>query len=75
MDEQNRIIRLEEQTYFQDEKLKDLDKRLLAQQIQLDGLAKQLEAVTNSLREVRDYLRDRQRGSEEKPPHYGADTW
>ncbi|MBD5607826.1 MAG: SlyX family protein [Desulfovibrio sp.] len=72
---ENKLIRLEEQAYFQDEKLKELDERLLAQQIQMDALNRRLDAIGAALLEIREYLRGKGGKGDEKPPHYHNDPW
>lgn len=70
-----RIIKLEEQAYFQDEKLKEPDERLLAQQIQMDALNRRLDALGAALLEIREYLRGNGGKGDEKPPRCHNDPW
>lgn len=75
MNDEERLIRLEEQAYFIDEKLKDIEGRLLAQQLRMESLARQTEATIAALARIRDYLDEKGRKIEEKPPHYQNDPW
>ena len=48
--DQDRLTRLEELTFFQEEKLKELDTALTAQQKQLDKLEKDFADATSVIR-------------------------
>lgn len=67
-----RVIRLEESSYFQEERLKALDGQLLAQQKQIDEMEraiKSLEAKLERLEANNDVFADGRPGHE-LPPHY-----
>ncbi|MDE5833857.1 MAG: SlyX family protein [Desulfovibrio sp.] len=72
---EDRLIRLEEQAYFQDEKLKELDSRLFDCQRGLETLEKRLDAMSAALAEIRDFLAGGRNKGDEKPPHYHNDHW
>lgn len=69
-----RLIRLEELTFFQEERLEALNTALTAQQRQLDTVEARLDEATDLLRNLRgqlELLRGHMAASgEELPPHY-----
>lgn len=73
MDE--RLIRLEEASYFQEERLKELDERIVTQQAQIDLLERRLESVTRTLIQLREVLFGNMANHKEKPPHYQDNLW
>lgn len=71
---EERLIRLEELTFFQEERLEALNAALTAQQRQLDAVEQQLADAVDMLRALRgqmELLKAGVPGSvEELPPHY-----
>lgn len=71
---EERLIRLEELTFFQEERLEALNAALSAQQRQLDTVENRLADAVELLRALRgqmDLLRGNMAaGGEELPPHY-----
>ncbi len=66
---EERIIRLEENAYFQEKTIKELHEALLMQQRQLDTLQKQYEGTQSRLRHL--FLLMQEGGPENSaPPHY-----
>lgn len=67
---ENRLIRLEEDAAFQDQKLGELDAALVAQQRRIDTLEERLDRAEQLIRLLRDTL-DRIGGPHDAtPPHY-----
>lgn len=67
-----RVIRLEELCYFQEEKLKNLDAALTAQQSQIDELGKEMKALRQLLEKALDEAADSNPADKrppEVPPH------
>ena len=72
-DVEERLARLEELTYFQDERLKTLDAALTAQQAQVDRLEKHLAAAAALIRSLRDQIGDKPENA--LPPHFMPERW
>ena len=70
---EDRLTRLEELTFFQEEKLKELDAALTAQQRQIDKLEKDFADATSVIRQ----LREKMDGQPEitLPPHSMPERW
>ncbi|MBD5627351.1 MAG: SlyX family protein [Desulfovibrio sp.] len=64
---EGRIARLEETAFFQEERLKELDSALTAQQAQLDAIERQLADLGALARSLRDKLADAPENA--LPPH------
>ena len=71
--DEDRLTRLEELTFFQDERLKSLDAALTAQQMQLDKLEKDFSDATSVIRQLREKLSDQPENS--LPPHSMPERW
>ena len=69
----DRLTRLEELTFFQEERLKALDAALTIQQKQLDKLEKDFADATSVIRLLRDKLGDQPENS--LPPHSMPERW
>ena len=69
----DRMTRLEELTFFQEERLKALDAALAIQQKQLDKLEKDFADATSVIRLLRDKLGDQPENS--LPPHSMPERW
>ena len=69
----DRLTRLEELTFFQEEKLKELDTALTAQQKQLDKLEKDFADATSVIRQLREKLGDQPEVT--LPPHSMPERW
>lgn len=70
---EERLIRLEELTFFQEERLEALNAALTAQQRQLDAVEQRLTDAVEMLRALRgqlELLKGGAGGEEELPPHY-----
>lgn len=71
---EERLIRLEELTFFQEERLEALNAALTAQQRQLDAVEQQLAEAVDMLRALRGQMELLKAGTpggvEELPPHY-----
>ncbi|MCR4666162.1 MAG: SlyX family protein [Desulfovibrio sp.] len=63
-----RIARLEEQQYFQETLLQELDVALRAQQKSIDALEKQVQVMQTELSVLRELLGPK--GENVPPPHY-----
>lgn len=72
MDQEERIIRLEELAYFQEERLRELNEALTAQQQQIDMLEHRLAGTMELARNLRDQLGQTGNGApvNDLPPHY-----
>lgn len=72
MDQEERIIRLEELAYFQEERLRELSEALTAQQQQIDMLEHRLVETMELARNLRDQLGQTGNGApvNDLPPHY-----
>ncbi|MBD5558459.1 MAG: SlyX family protein [Desulfovibrio sp.] len=64
---EGRLARLEETAFFQEERLKELDSALTAQQAQLDAMERQLADLRHLARSLRDKLADAPENT--LPPH------
>ena len=64
---EGRIARLEETAFFQEERLRELDSALTAQQAQLDAMERQLADLGALARSLRDKLADAPENA--LPPH------
>lgn len=71
--DQDRLTRLEELTFFQEEKLKELDTALTAQQKQLDKLEKDFADATSVIRQLREKMGDQPEIT--LPPHSMPERW
>ncbi|MBO4300051.1 MAG: SlyX family protein [Desulfovibrio sp.] len=72
-DSNARLDRLEELTFFQEERIAALDTALAAQQRQLDKVERELAMALASIRRLRDQLRDVPENT--LPPHYMPERW
>ncbi|MTJ94100.1 MAG: SlyX family protein [Desulfovibrio sp.] len=70
---EDRLTRLEELTFFQEERLKELDAALTAQQKQLDKLEKEFADATSVIRQLREKLGDQAENA--LPPHSMPERW
>ena len=61
--EDDRLTRLEELTFFQEERIKALDAALTAQQLQLDKLEQDFSDATSVIRLLREKLGDQPENS------------
>jgi len=71
--EDDRLTRLEELTFFQEERIKALDAALTAQQLQLDKLEQDFSDATSMIRLLREKLGDQPENS--LPPHSMPERW
>ena len=71
--EDDRLTRLEELTFFQEERLKALDTALTIQQKQLDKLEKDFADATSVIRQLREKVGDQPENS--LPPHSMPERW
>ncbi|MBQ7456213.1 MAG: SlyX family protein [Desulfovibrio sp.] len=69
MEEEARLIRLEETCYFQETLLKDLNGALISQQKQIAGLERLVASLQSELKEMKDILYA-SKIAQTKPPHY-----
>lgn len=69
----DRLTRLEELTFFQEERLKALDTALTIQQKQLDKLEKDFADATSVIRQLREKVGDQPENS--LPPHSMPERW
>lgn len=74
---EKRLIRLEENCYFLEEKLRALDLQLASQQETLANLEKDFFRMKEILTEIRRMLADASQPNlaDPRPPHYGPETW
>lgn len=70
MSDAKRLIRLEEELAFQEQKLDALNDALLGQQKQLDVMELKLGRLAEQLKNALDALENGARPQNEKPPHY-----
>ena len=70
---EDRLTRLEELTFFQEERLKSLDAALTAQQRQIDKLEKDFADATSVIRLLREKLGDQPENT--LPPHSMPERW
>ena len=71
--EDDRLTRLEELTFFQEERIKALDAALTAQQLQLDKLEQDFSDATSVIRLLREKLGVQPENS--LPPHSMPERW
>ena len=71
--DEDRLTRLEELTFFQEERLKSLDAALTAQQRQLDKLEKDFADASTVIRLLREKLGDQPENT--LPPHAIPERW
>ena len=71
--DEDRLTRLDELTFFQEEKLKELDTALTAQQKQLDKLEKDFADATSVIRQLREKMGDQPEIT--LPPHSMPERW
>ena len=67
------LTRLEELTFFQEERIKQLDAALTAQQMQLDKLEQDFSDATSVIRMLREKLGDQPENG--LPPHSMPERW
>ena len=67
---EDRLARLEEQNYFQEQVLAELNQALTRQQAQLDGLEKRLVLAEKRIAALLPLLEES--GQSTLPPHYGT---
>ena len=70
---EDRLTRLEELTFFQEERLKSLDAALTAQQWQIDKLEKDFADASSVIRLLREKLGDQPENT--LPPHSMPERW
>ena len=70
---EDRLTRLEELTFFQEERLKSLDAALTAQQRQIDKLEKDFADASSVIRLLREKLGDQPENT--LPPHSMPERW
>ena len=68
MDTGKRLARLEEQLYFQEHAIQELNDALLAQQRQMDAMEHALKIMAEREQKLLDLLADRPENA--MPPHY-----
>lgn len=73
--QEERLQRLEEENYFLQNKMEDLNQALIFQQKQLDALEASLLKVSTLLEQMRSQqdMREDDLKAGERPPHY--DSW
>lgn len=69
----DRLTRLEELTFFQEERIRQLDAALTAQQMQLDKLEQAFSDATSVIRILREKLGDQPENT--LPPHSMPERW
>ena len=67
---EDRLTRLEEQSYFQEQALAELNQALTRQQFQLDEMAKRFILAEERIAALLPLLEER--GQHSPPPHYGT---
>ena len=70
---EDRLTRLEELTFFQEERIEKLDAALTAQQMQLDNVEQELASARTVIRALRDKLAQQPENS--LPPHSMPERW
>lgn len=70
---EDRLTRLEELTFFQEEHIEKLDAALTAQQTQLDAVERELADARLVIRSLRDKLA--QQPENALPPHFMPERW
>ncbi len=75
VDQEERLTRLEEENYFLQTKIEELNEALVFQQKQLDVLEASLLRVNTILEQMRNQqdMREDDLKANERPPHY--DSW
>ena len=69
---ENRLARLEEQSYFQEQAIAELNQALTRQQFQLDEMEKRLTLIEQRIAALLPLLDEG--GQSAPPPHYGTLT-
>ena len=72
-DDDARVTKLEELTFFQEERLRALDAALTAQQLQMDRLEHDLAKASVLIRALREKLE--QQPDNALPPHFMPERW
>ena len=70
---EDRLTRLEELTFFQEERIEKLDAALTAKQMQLDNVEQELASARTVIRALRDKLSQQPENS--LPPHSMPERW
>ncbi|CAK7003713.1 MAG: Protein SlyX [Desulfovibrio sp.] len=70
---EDRLTRLEELTFFQEERIAKLDAALTAQQTQLDAVERELANARLVIRSLRDKVA--QQPENTLPPHFMPERW
>ena len=70
---EDRLTRLEELTFFQEERIEKLNAALTAQQMQLDNVEQELASARTVIRALRDKLSQQPENS--LPPHSMPERW
>ena len=70
---EDRLTRLEELTFFQEERIEKLDAALTAQQTQLNAVERELADARLVIRSLRDKLA--QQPENALPPHFMPERW
>lgn len=73
-DEQS-LGRLEENGYFMETRLKELDQLVAEQQTQLEALNKKVDQLQEAVAAIRAFLSDSGKGQDQTPPHHIARFW
>lgn len=75
--DEDRLTRVEENSYFMEERLKNLEQLTNEQQPQLEAMRKKIEGIQKNLAEVRDFLGEMRTINQEEqiPPHHVARFW
>lgn len=77
-DFEKRLIRLEEDSCFQEEKLIALERQINEMEKLVSGILNKQEEITNILAQLHLWLEKANRsasGEHEIPPHYGPEKW
>ena len=70
---EDRLTRLEELTFFQEERIEKLGAALAAQQTQLDAVERELADARLVIRALRDKMA--QQPENTQPPHFMPERW
>lgn len=70
---EDRLTRLEELTFFQEERIEKLDAALMAQQSQLDAVEQELASARIVIRALRDKMSEQPENG--LPPHSMPERW
>ena len=70
---EDRLTRLEELTFFQEERIEKLDAALMAQQNQLDAVEQELASARTVIRTLRDKMAEQPENG--LPPHFMPERW